>query len=75
MADTVYQPYTDSKQTPHRVQGYARTFTRTPDAFVEQALELLENAAARSSLSRQAIAACGEWQHRQLTILNAAITG
>ena len=42
MADTIYQPYTDSKQTPHRVQGYARTFTRTPDAFVERPVTLTE---------------------------------
>jgi polysaccharide biosynthesis protein PslH len=53
----------------------AFSLAETPDAFVEQALELLENEAARSALSRQATAACGEWQQRQLAILNAAVTG
>lgn len=43
MADTIYQPYDDSSQTPHRVQGYARTFSRTPDApFVERPVTLTE---------------------------------
>ena len=43
MADTIYQPYDDGNQTPHRVQGYARTFSRTPDApFVERPLTLTE---------------------------------
>jgi protocatechuate 3,4-dioxygenase, beta subunit len=43
MADTIYKPYDDSNQAPHRVQGYARTFSRTPDArFVERPMTLTE---------------------------------
>jgi hypothetical protein len=42
VADTVYQPYADSNQTPHRVEGYARTFTRTPVSFVERPVTLTE---------------------------------
>jgi protocatechuate 3,4-dioxygenase, beta subunit len=43
LANTIYQPYDDGNQTPHRVQGYARTFSRTPDApFVERPLTLTE---------------------------------
>jgi hypothetical protein len=41
MADTVYQPYTGSNQTPHRVGG-SRRFTRTPDAFIERPATLTE---------------------------------
>jgi polysaccharide biosynthesis protein PslH len=52
----------------------AFSLANTSDAFVEQALELLENGAARSNMSRRAIAASDEWQLRQLTTLNAAIT-
>ena len=43
MSDIVYQPYDDSTQTAHRVQGYARTFVRTPDAaFIDRPLTLTE---------------------------------
>jgi polysaccharide biosynthesis protein PslH len=47
----------------------------TPDAFVAQVLELLESGAMRSAMSHRAIVASVEWQRRQLTMLNAAITG
>ena len=67
--------------TPAGIRGLEGDFhgalllAKTPDAFVEQVLELLENGAARSAMSHQAIAASGEWQRRQLTMLNAAIVG
>jgi glycosyltransferase involved in cell wall biosynthesis len=67
--------------TPAGIRGLEGDFhgalllAETPDAFVEQVLELLENRAARSAMSRQAIAASCEWQRRQLTTLNAAIAG
>jgi polysaccharide biosynthesis protein PslH len=67
--------------TPAGIRGLEADFhgafllAETPDAFVEQVLELLENGAARSAMSHQAIAASGEWQRRQLTMLNAAIAG
>jgi glycosyltransferase involved in cell wall biosynthesis len=67
--------------TPAGIRGLEADFhgafllAETPDAFVEQVLELLENRAARSAMSHQAIAACGEWQRRQLMMLNAAIEG
>jgi len=53
----------------------ALLLAETPDAFVEHVLELLENGAARSAMSHQAIVASREWQRHQLTMLNAAITG
>jgi glycosyltransferase involved in cell wall biosynthesis len=67
--------------TPAGIRGLKADFhgafllAETPDAFVEHVLELLENGAARSAMSHQAIAASGEWQRRQLTMLNAAIAG
>jgi glycosyltransferase involved in cell wall biosynthesis len=67
--------------TPAGIRGLKADFqgafllAETPDTFVEHVLELLENGAARSAMSHKAIAASGEWQHRQLTMLNAAIAG
>lgn len=43
MTDKTYDPYDDLLQSPHRVQGYTRTFTRTPDAsFIPRPLTLTE---------------------------------
>jgi polysaccharide biosynthesis protein PslH len=53
----------------------ALSLAETPDAFAEQVLELLENEAKRSAMAHQAIAASHQWQHRQVSMLNAAITG
>ena len=67
--------------TPAGIRGLEADFhgalllADTPDAFVEQVLELLENGAKRSAMSHRAVAASIEWQRRQLTMLNAAITG
>ena len=66
--------------TPAGIRGLEADFhgalllADTPDAFVEQVLELLENGAKRSAMSHRAVAASIEWQRRQLTMLNAAIT-
>jgi protocatechuate 3,4-dioxygenase beta subunit len=41
--DKTYRPYDDRTQSPHRVPGYERTFTRTPDApFIVRPLTLTE---------------------------------
>jgi glycosyltransferase involved in cell wall biosynthesis len=53
----------------------ALCLAETPDAFAEQVLELLENVGKRSAMAHQAIAASHQWQHRQVSVLNAAITG
>jgi protocatechuate 3,4-dioxygenase beta subunit len=43
MTDRIYEPYDDSLQSPHRVEGYARTFARTPDEpFIRRPLTLTE---------------------------------
>jgi glycosyltransferase involved in cell wall biosynthesis len=67
--------------TPAGVRGLEADFrgalslAKTPDAFAEQVLELLANEAKRSAMAHQAIAASHEWQHRQVSMLNTAITG
>lgn len=53
----------------------ALSLAETPEAFAEQVLELLENEGKRSAMAHQAIAASHQWQHRQVFMLNAAITG
>jgi polysaccharide biosynthesis protein PslH len=53
----------------------AFSLAKTPDAFAEQVLELLEDEAKRSAMAHLAIAASRQWQHRQVSMLNAAITG
>ncbi len=53
----------------------ALSLAKTPDAFAEQVLELLENEGKRSAMAHRAIAASYRWQHRQVSTLNAAITG
>jgi polysaccharide biosynthesis protein PslH len=67
--------------TPAGVRGLEADFrgalslAKTPDAFAEQVLELLGNEAKRAVMAHRAIAASHLWQHRQLSMLNAAITG
>jgi polysaccharide biosynthesis protein PslH len=53
----------------------ALSLASTPDAFADQVLELLENEAKRSVMAHHAIAASHQWQHRQISMLNGAITG
>ena len=43
MADKAYEPYEDRLQSRHRVPGYTRTFSRTPDApLIPRPLTLTE---------------------------------
>jgi polysaccharide biosynthesis protein PslH len=53
----------------------ALSLAETPEVFAEQVLELLENEGKRSAMAHQAIAASHQWQHRQVSMLSAAITG
>jgi glycosyltransferase involved in cell wall biosynthesis len=53
----------------------ALSLAENPDAFAEQVLELLENEGKRSAMAHQGIVASHQWQHRQVSMLNAAITG
>jgi hypothetical protein len=67
--------------TPAGVRGIERDFegailvAENKDMFAELVLTLLRSTVARSTMSRNALAAAGQWQQRQLEALQAAITG
>ena len=67
--------------TPAGVRGIERDFegailvAETQEIFAELILALLRSTVARSTMSRNALAAARQWQRRQLDALQAAITG
>jgi len=46
-----------------------------PDAFAGRVLELLRGKNLRLTMSQHAVAAAGEWQRRQMTVLQNALAG
>jgi len=67
--------------TPAGARGIEKDFegailvAKDEDKFAELVLALLSSAVARSTMSRNALAAAGQWQRRQLDALQGALTG